>query len=211
MRDQVQRDQALSSLLDTVIERDFYFVRNSKIRPHVLRELLQTLVTLQGQPVSISQLARRFRMSAPSMKVVLQTFENLFLIRNHGKTVFFEDLGIAELLRAEFGGRTPINSVEEVLYSELKAIRAYSADERVKLSAYHSRGGSSVPMILQTKSTGIVAIAVDEGEELTQKSLKGLYSFKKTQPQATLLHVHQGRHATIHKDRVLSVPVGWML
>ncbi len=211
MRDAVQRGQALSSLLDTVIERDFYFVRNSKIRPHVLREILVSLVVLQGEPLSVSQLARRFRLSAPSMKAILQTFEDLFLVRNHGRALYFEDLGVAEILREEFGGRVPVRDVEALLFSELKAIRAYTSDERVKLSDYRSRGGSTVPFILQSKSVGVVAIAVDEGDELTEKSLKGLYSFKRTSPSARLLHVHGGSRASIHHDRVLSVPVGWVV
>ncbi len=53
-----------------------------------------------------------------------------------------------------------------------------------------------MPVILQSKSTGVVAIAVDEVEELSQKSLKGLYSFKKTEPRvpATARQPGQARH-----------------
>jgi hypothetical protein len=67
-----------------------------------------------------------------------------------------------------------------------------------------------VPFILSSKSAGIWAVAVDEDEVMSEKSLKGLYSFQKLQPGARLLHLHRGEHFTVHKGRVLSVPLGWI-
>lgn len=145
------------------------------------------------------------------MKAILTTFEDLFLIRSHGRKFYFEDLGIAHLLRTEGARKSQERTIEELVFSELKSVRAYHSEEKVSLSSYSTRGGAEVPFVVSSRTSGVWAVAVDEEDFLSEKSLKGLYSFQKAHPEAKLLHLHRGDHFTIHKDRVLSAPVGWIL
>jgi predicted AAA+ superfamily ATPase len=210
-RDKVIWENSLRSLVDTVITRDFYFLRNTKIRAGTIHEVLQEVAYLSGESISVSVLARRFRVSVPTMKAILTTFEDLFLIRSHGRKFYFEDLGIAHLLRTEGARKSQERTIEELVFSELKSVRAYHSEEKVSLSSYSTRGGAEVPFVVSSRTSGVWAVVLDEEDFLSEKSLKGLYSFQKAHPEAKLLHLHRGDHFTIHKDRVLSAPVGWIL
>ena len=206
LRDSSQREAAFSSLVETIIERDFYFVRASKVRAALLLELLADLAVSQGDPISFSVLAKKYRVSLPTIKVIIRTFEDLFLIRWHGKTCFFEDLGIRNHL-VESRGLHLTRPIESLVFSQLKAARAYLKEEAIRIHPYQTRGGAYVPFVLETKSHGTIAIAIDEEPVLSEKSVKSLYSFVKQSPTATLLHFHSGKNSTLHKGKIISLPI----
>lgn len=209
LRDAVQRENALSSLIDTVIERDFYYLRKSKLRANIVRDFLHEVAAIEGLPVSYSDLARRFKISVPTAKVTLDTLEGLFLLRQHDNTYFFEDVGISNLLSA--WQRTPVqNNVLRLAYSIFKSWVSYEREIGLKLRGFHTRGGAHVPFIIETKGGPTLAICTDEDEFPSEKSIKSLYSFAKEVPEAKLLHLHAGESARIHKNRILSIPVQWL-
>ena len=210
LRDEVQRNAAFSSLIETVLERDFFFIRPTKLRPAILFDLLTELALSQGDLIVFSQFARKYRISIPTLKAVLKTFEDLFLIRWHGKVCFFEDLGIRSFL-VHSRGQSLGRRIESLLYSEFRAGKAYLKDEVIRLSHYSTRGGAYLPFVLEGKSLGSIGVAVDEDDILSEKSRKSLYSFSTAKPKALLLHVHGGGRGLIYKDRILSVPVRFLV
>ena len=67
------------------------------------------------------------------MKAILTTFEDLFLIRSHGRKFYFEDLGIAHLLRTEGARKSQERTIEELVFSDSNPFEPIT---RKKKSAY---------------------------------------------------------------------------
>jgi hypothetical protein len=206
LRDEAQRLSAIENYLDTLLGRDILFLINTKSKIAQLLQLLQILAQQQGLPLNLSNAARLLNLSVPTVSRTLSALEALFLIRPHGRGWYFEDQGIASyLLRGQMLG--PRREIQRWVWSELRAQTLYRKDYGATLTEYSTRGGAYVPFIVETSKGIRLAITISDGDTLTEKNLKSLYSYKKKFPGARLIHLHQGESFHVHKD-ILSMPAG---
>jgi len=204
LRDEIQRRIAIENYLEALLGRDIFFVLNTKLRVSQLHQLLQIVSEQQGQPLNYSQVARSLSLSVPTIQRLLLAFEALFLIRPHGKGWYFEDQGIATyLLRGKVFSEQ--RDLERWIWSELRALVLYKKEVGATLTEYTTRGGSYVPFVLETSKGIRIAITVSDGDTLTEKALKSLYSYQKKSSGTYLLHLHKGDKFHLHRN-VISMP-----
>ncbi len=178
LRSEPQRLNAFKNHLATLIERDLPLIRETKISSGQIMELLRLLVRVQGQPINLSTLARAVRLSSPSVKALLLAFEGLFLIRLHGRTLFFEDLGVSYHLDPH-AQKEAGRQQNQWIFLELRAQVNYRAQEVLQFSEFRTRGGSYVPFVIVTRSGETFGVTYDSLPYPSQKSLMGLQSLKK--------------------------------
>ncbi|MFO1464438.1 MAG: AAA family ATPase [bacterium] len=204
LRDEAQRQISIENYLDALLGRDIQFVLNTRLKLSQLLQLLQILAQQQGLPFNLSHAARILSLSVPTVRRTMDALEALFLIRPHGKGWFLEDQGVATyLLKGQALDRR--RELQCWVWSELRAQVLYRKEYGATLKEYSTRGGSQVPFVLEMAKGIKLAITVDEGQELTEKALKSLYSFQKKFPRAYLIHFHEGKDFRLHKS-VLSMP-----
>lgn len=204
LRDETQRRLAIENYLDTLLGRDLLFVLNTKLRPAQLLQLLQILAQQQGLPLNLSNIARSLSLSVPTVSRLLSALRALFLIVPHGKGWYFEDQGVATyLMRGQ--ALEPHRELQRWVWSELRAQALYRKEHGAVLSEYTTRGGAHVPFVLETAKGIRVAITVSDGDTLTEKALKSLYSFETRFSGSYLIHLHAGEGFHLHKN-VLSMP-----
>jgi predicted AAA+ superfamily ATPase len=177
LRSDNQRFNAFKNHVATLIERDLPLIRQSKISARQIFDLLQLLVAHQGQPLNFSSIARQVRMSSPSVKSLIDAFEGLFLIRRHGRGLFFEDHGVTHYLDPHSMSKLELAQLQWI-FLELRAQVVYRAHEVQSFGEYHSRGGSFVPFVIQTRSGLTIAVTFDPLPYPSQKSLRGLRSLE---------------------------------
>ena len=132
-RDPVIRKRLFDQHLDTLLGRDLLLVSSTTLRQEQLRSLFQLIASQQGQPINIASMAREVGTSAPTAKKALNAFESLFLIRQHGRTYFVEDQGLASFA-TEGRYRTLRAPVLGLIYHELRVQLGVEPDLQLKLT-----------------------------------------------------------------------------
>lgn len=205
LRDRAQRTAVMTQYLDTLLSRDIQFISPLKTRPPILKALLRECAIMAGEPLNLSALARKTRLSVPSVKNILGAFEALFLLSLHGRTLFFNDPGLGAFLQSR-SNVAGTNAVLGWVFHELRAQVAYHPEHNLKLSAYQTPGGAHVPFVLEGPKGRCIGVTIDEGDFTSEKSIKSLYSFQRRHKGAILVNIHHGKEFRLHRDQILCIP-----
>jgi hypothetical protein len=137
---------------------------------------------------------------------IIDVFEALFLIRQHGRTYFVEDPGLA-------GVKMPLlRPVRNLVYHELKSQVMCRPELRAQLSEFRTRGGAEVPFIIESPVLGRLAIGINEEDVVSPKTRGGLMAFRKKFREAKLLAIHRGPSpAILENGTILALPWNWLI
>jgi len=198
--------QMRDSHLETLLLRDLQLLIRTKVPYEKLRGLLQSIAQNQGQLISLSALGRQTQLSTPTVTQLLRAFEDLFILKSHGKTWYFTDCGMTSFLGASRVDHK-LFQMERWVYSELRAQLQYLHRSSFELSSFSTRGGARVPFVVQIEGHPPVGIVVDATQGASEKSLKSLNSLKRTRRKPTVLvALHAGEVAYLSSTGVLCLP-----
>ena len=208
-RDRKVRDQMTEFQLDTILSRDIEMIAPTKLGLQKIKNLLTAIMRKSGANVNQAELAREISTSKPTVKKLLDAFDDLFLIKKHGKTIFPVDLGVAQFLTNEFD-LTKRKSVLNLLFNELHAQLKYQFSSQYKFEEYKSRGGIDIPFLIKIKNSPTVAIIADITEGVSDKSQIGLTWYKKKDPKSICIAIHRGKTGYISHSGHLCIPLEWV-
>ena len=209
-RDSDLRNELFQSHLDTLLGRDLSTIHASKLSQSKLSQLLILLAEQQGEPLNLSQLARKVGTTSPTIKAHLQAFEALFLVRELGKSYYFEDQGMASFLQSHQPA-LPQTEMRRLIFSELQQQLHYRYRRQVKLNAHQPKRGIQIPFVLTPALPGRPVAIMIEGETVaSQSSLKAMSWFLKKKPRTIGLILHLGKTPLIHSPQTLSLPAHWV-
>lgn len=204
------RERLLNQHLDTLFGRDIHMVLNTSMSLDQLRRLFFLISSSQGVPIQYSSLAREAQVSAPTIKKTLNAFEALYLIRKLEDVYFVEDSALARL--GKIYDYYSHRSIELALvYRELRCQLGYEPNMGYQLSRFSTRGGAEVPFLLRHSEKDLIAITVDSGNQVSEKSLKSLGVLQKSTKQRILpIALHFGDQAYLATRDVPCIPVHWI-
>lgn len=210
-RDPHVRRRMRESHLETLLMRDLQFLVKTRVPFAKMRDMLSALAQNQGQSLSLSDLGRRVQLSTPTVIQLIRAFEDLLIIRPHGKTWFFSDCGMATFLGAASSENTLFH-MERLVYQELYAQLNYLHKSAFHLYPYLTRGGVRVPFVIERQNSPTLAVVVDASEGASEKSLKGLTWFaKRRKKPAVSVVLHRGSKAYLASTSAVCLPYEWIV
>ena len=209
-RDASIRDRMRAAHLETLLMRDLQLLIQSRVPFVKLKAILSTLAQVQGGAVSLSAVARQVQLSTPTVIQHVHAFENLFILRRHGKSWHFTDCGMAGYLGAE-RVENPVFHLERFVFQELVAQMSYLHRAEHSFESWITRGGARVPFVLRVGKSPPIAITVDPSNGATEKSLKSLTWFAKGRKERVFgLVLHAGKNAYLSSSGIPCVPYHWI-
>ena len=209
-RDAQTRRRMQESHLETLLMRDLQFLLRTGIPFVKLRAILSTLAQNQGQTLSLSDLGRRVQLSAPTAIQLIRAFENLFIVRPHGRSWFFSDSGMAHFLGVD-RNVSPLFRMECFIYQELHAQLNYLHKASYGFAPYSTRGGVRIPFVIELRDAPTLAIVADATDGASEKSLKSLTWFaKKRRSPVVSAVLHHGERAYVASTGAICIPYEWI-
>lgn len=217
------RDEALRRLkweahIETILQRDLRLILETTLSYTTLRNLLAVLASAQGQPLELLALARKSRISVPTLRKLMAAFEGLFLIRilptlggEKRPTVFFEDQGEAQHL-ADFSNND-LGTLTNLLYMHLRVpflTPLTRGAEHFEMFQYRTRGGSYIPFGFRHGSQSLGIIPSLE-ENPTPHVLGSARSFVKTFPDSKVAIIHPFEKVDLIAPNIASLPLSHVL
>jgi predicted AAA+ superfamily ATPase len=102
VREASARAQRFETQIETLLERDLRLLTETSLPFRSLRRLLVELAMTQGSPLDWADVSRRARISAPTVRKLVEAFESMYLVRvvptegtRRKPVLFFEDQGEA--------------------------------------------------------------------------------------------------------------------
>lgn len=134
-----------------------------------MRLFLSLLSGRQGDPLNLSEMARKVGTTSPTLKNYLQAFEALFLIRELGSCYYFEDQRMASFLNS-FTEALPEMNLRRFLFAELQQQLHYRLRSQAHLECYQPRRGVPIPFIFTAKKPGrkLAIIAIESAYLVSQ-------------------------------------------
>lgn len=208
-RDEAVRSRMFNDHLETLLGRDIHLIVNTRLGVPKLKEVLVAIAGEQGLPISYSKLARIAATSVPTIQNLLAAMQGLFLIRPHGKTYFVEDAGLSHFLSPSYGEIDRLGMIR-CLHSEIKTQFEIQGRHQATWGPYTTRGGIDIPFLIRFKNGRRVAIAVENDELISDKSMKSLIWFKKRFPEAHLIALTRGSSQRILTSGLICLPWAWV-
>jgi predicted AAA+ superfamily ATPase len=198
------RAQRLESQLETILERDLRLVLATRLPYSTLRNVLVNLALIQGEPLDLSALARKTRVSIPTLRNLLRAFESIFLIRTlptegteRHPVIFLEDQGEASHLASR--PQDPLSDLTRFLFAQVRSpLRLADTKSIGEIFQYRTRGGAHVPLGLRlgAQILGMIPIL---NPNPGRQPVSSATSFLRHYPGSRILFVHSGK-----KSQVLS-------
>lgn len=208
-RDHALRDSLLEQQLETLLGRDLQFLYQSRVSVTVLKEILKLVALGTSQPVVAAQIARKVRVSRPTIMALLKAFEDLFILRSQKNRYYFEDGGIQNfILKNEFLSRQQL--FQTFIFRELTALIKYEMGAGTELKFYATRGGVDIPFIVYVDQSPTVALTFDADLSVSEKSLKSLNKYKKSHKNTHSIALYLGEKAYVASNGVWCVPLTWI-
>lgn len=136
--------------------------------------------------------------------------EGLFLIRTHGRTFYFEDMGISNWLNPMAMSEAGRHE-QQWIFSELRAQAVYRPDDIITFGEHRTRGGAHVPFVFELRDGTTIGITYDALERPSEKPLKSMQSLRKRSRRRTVaLHLHSGTGAWASGIDAVCVPYFWI-
>ena len=190
--------------------RDLQFLVKTRVPFAKLRAMLFELAQVQGQMISLSDLGRRVQLSTPTVIQLMKAFQDLFIIRSHGKSWFFSDCGIGHFLGASRSENTLFH-MERFVYQELYAQLNYLHRAHFRFDPYLTRGGVRIPFVIDVEGAPTLAIVVDATDGASEKSLKSLTWFaKKRKSPVVSVVLHHGARPYLSSTSAICIPYDWI-
>ncbi len=209
-RDAQVRRSMQESHLETLLMRDLQFLVKTRIPFAKLKTMLFEIAQAQGQALSLSDLGRRVQLSTPTVIQLIRAFENLFIIRPHGKSWFFSDCGMGHFLGASRNENTLFH-MERFVYQELHAQLNYLHRANFRFEPYLTRGGVRIPFVIDVEGAPTLAIVVDATDGASEKSLKSLTWFaKKRKNPIVSVVLHHGSKPYLSSTSAICIPYDWI-
>lgn len=211
VRDSEIRRQRFETQIETFLERDLRLLVQTSLSFRSLRSLPTALAIRQGSPLELSGLSRATRISAPTLRKLINALEAMFVIRlieTEGSrirpVIFFEDQGEATHLAQ--GVRDSLSDLTRFLFSNLRPQWIYRPELGVQPTQLRNRGGAFVPLVLRNKlgSLGIIPI-LDENPG--RHELASARSFLDRAPGSKAIFVHLGTNDRVHSRSLRTLPV----
>lgn len=211
VRNKEIRHKKWESYLETVLLRDLQLILQTTLSYPTLRNLAAQIALQQGMPLEISDLAKQTGISAITLKKLLSALQGLYLIREvrgmggmKKSTYYFEDQGLAHHLMA--GWKNPFTDMMRLLFGNVRQQFLYGLGSDVQLFHYKTRGGASVPLVLQAQA-GTIGYTACLEKLPTTSALFSAKSFIRAHPKAFVIISHQGDEIRMWDDKILSVPM----
>jgi predicted AAA+ superfamily ATPase len=207
--------------LATLLDRDLRQVLQTTLPFPVLRGLLALLAETQGEPMDLSRLSRKTRISRVTLPKLLYAFEAIFLIRSYAtsgtrtKPVYYlEDQGMATyLMRQSEAGPLGLTDLNRLLHSCILPQFRYRPEIAPGFKTYRTRNGVEVPFVVETQQGSLALIPELDSNpgrvsiEAARAFLKKSAHSSKRPAQAVILT--QGTRARILAPDLLSIPMAW--
>jgi predicted AAA+ superfamily ATPase len=207
------RAERFNSQLETILERDLRLVLETRQPFSTLRNVLVNLAIGQGEPLDLSALSRRTRVSAPTLRNLLRAFESIFLIRTlptegteKRPVIFLEDQGEATHLC----GRplAPLTELTRFLFAQIRSpLQLLESNTPAELFQYRTRGGAHVPLAVRHGAQLLGLIPILESSPGRQ-AVGSATSFLKAYSGARVAFIHPGSQNLILSRTMAVLSVG---
>lgn len=158
VRDERVRNAKLESQIETILERDLRLIFETTLPFSTLRRVLVELAASVGEPLNLSSIQRKTRVSINTLKKLLGAFNAMFLMDllpstdgSGQPTLYFSDPGEATYLAV--GRLSPGQLLAQSLYSNLMATSTSFWDRKVgalHLLCHRTRGGTNIPLVINS-------------------------------------------------------------
>lgn len=223
VRNDRDRHDLIESQIDLILDRDLRLVCDSNLSLSSLKNLLRLLAQMQNVPLNLSELARKAKISAPTLRKILTGLEAVFFIRtlrcegNEARPVlFFEDQGEASYLGSlRLSHEAPafsnfVHDLERLAFAHLRIPFAYTPGVSLDISQYRQQGGAYVPFVLQSSNKSLGVICMQESHP-SLAALRSAASFLKYASNAKVVYLHPGKDIEILNERELVLPMTLIL
>jgi predicted AAA+ superfamily ATPase len=182
-RDQGLKMQQHASMIETIIERDLKLIEPTTLGLESILNFLIQLSKMTNTDFTIKNLSLRTRISIPTIKKLLRSFEALYILRtlnndgNSGKQrYFFEDIG--ELQHLNSGQSSYRDLCTHALFHQARVLRGLKPESYIQVSYYQNRGGAEIPLVIKQKNAAIGIIPL-ETQGPTPQAIGSAQSFLK--------------------------------
>lgn len=188
------RKARLSTQIDTLLDRDLRMIYSTRLSLSELKIMLQNLAAQTGQNLSLSQASPKGRMNSSVLQKIIDAMESLFILRRipirgdySGSTLYFED--IAEYRQSLKKDVTPEILQQQMIFSVTRSSLSLLEDENLFFQ-FRTRGGSLVPVAVQTKNhvSGFIPI---QNSEPSRSENASAHSFLSAIPNSKVFFVHE--------------------
>ncbi|MBI3534568.1 MAG: ATP-binding protein [Deltaproteobacteria bacterium] len=218
-RNEAFRKIKFESHIETLLERDLRLLSATTLPLPVLKNILETLSTLQGQALDLAAFSRKVRITPKTLNSLLQAFESMFLIRRLlplgggiKKPVFyFEDQGMASYLCAAHPPDAN-NDLLRGLFANLRASFQYRPDySDFHTYHYRTRGGAEIPLVFRGGKGTLGILPFAGGDTLPPAILGSSRSFCKNFTGSRVLVISYGQKVQLLDQNVLHIPLGYVI
>lgn len=207
IRDHDVRTDQIETYLETILDRDLRMLYQTKLRYEVLRSVLEYFASRQGEPLNLSEVSRKTRVSIPTLRTLMSAFESLFLIRilpslgdQKAPIVFLEDQGEAYHLSPR--NDEPHHQWLRILYSNLRVPFLLQSEAQSEFFQYRTRGGAYVPLCVKT-TQGTLGFAISMEKTPNEAILRSALSFTKKFRNARVLILTPHAHGEVISKSIL--------
>ena len=223
MRNERNRNDLIESQLNLILDRDLRLVCDTSLALPSLKNLARILAQLQNTPLNLSELARKTKISVPTLRKIITGLEAIFLIRvlpcegNEARPViFFEDQGEATYLSSlRLSGESNFAlsltaDLERLAFAHLRIPFAYTPGLSWTVSQYRQQGGAYVPFVFRSANKALGFICMQE-KQPSLSSARSAQSFLAQNPHAKLVYLHSGKEVKMMNERELALPLQLVL
>ncbi len=214
-RNERDRKQLFESQLNLILDRDLRLVCDTQLSFLRLRVLVRLLAENQNRPLNLAELARKSRISTPTLTKILTGLEAIFFIRQipcegseSRPTYFLEDQGEATFLNE--GGFDSMSDFERLAYSQLRIPFFYTPGLNFECFQYRQQGGALVQLAFRAAGR-VIGFLCSLDEKPSLGCIRSGMSFRKTYPGAKVIYLHPGSpkkfSATVLNEHEVSLPI----
>ncbi len=218
-RNERHRTDLIESQLALILDRDLRLVCDTKLSLSTLRSLIEVIAGHQGRPFNLSEISRKARVSAPTLRKLMSGFESIFFLRKVATegnkswpVYYFEDQGEASYLLSYRSGNAPssysdvIDQLERLAYANLRVSFNYEPGLAWSIFQYRQEGGAYVPFAFRSNGR-VIGFLCSLEEKPSLGAIRSAQSFRMAYPGARVVHLHPGKSIQlIHQDEI-SLPI----
>ncbi len=214
IRDEGVRTSKFESQLETILERDLRLIYETTLPYATLRRVLVELAANVGEPLNISNIQRKTRVSANTLKKLLAAFNAMFLIElipattsSAQPTIYFVDSGEACYLA---GGRlSPGQILAQSIFSNITASCSSLWATNVgpiQFSCHRTRGGGDVPIVITSGKGALGFLPWPSGMRFESVVAQTNSFMRVDGAKGVIVIPEHGTEVRLHHEFLLEVP-----
>jgi predicted AAA+ superfamily ATPase len=164
---------------------------------------------------TIKNLSLRTRISIPTIKKLLRSFEALYILRtlnndgNSGKQrYFFEDIGELQHLNSEQSSYRDLCT--HALFHQARVLRSLKPESYIQTTYYQNRGGAEIPLVIKQKNSALGIIPI-ETQTPTPQAIGSAQSFLKKNIHHKVIFCPLSGALKSVSERMKVVPLTYLL